>query len=132
MESDLQRMKQYNVNAMRTSHYPKDPHFYDLCDRYGLYVMDEANIESHAFFQDMCRDPRYTTPLSSACRTWSSATRITRAFFWSLGNESGYGPNHDAAAGWVRGYDPSRRCTTRAPSRCGAGAAWRAANASPT
>jgi len=109
MESDLQRMKQYNVNAIRTSHYPKDPYFYDLCDRYGFYVVDEANIESHAFFQEVCRDPRYTHAFVERVQNMVERDKNHACvIFWSLGNESGYGPNHDAAAGWVRGYDPSR------------------------
>ena len=60
METDIRLMKQFNVNAVRTSHYPKDPYWYDLCDRYGVYVVDEANIESHAFYREVCRDLRYT------------------------------------------------------------------------
>ena len=61
METDARLMKQFNVNAVRTSHYPNDPYWLDLCDRYGLYVIDEANIESHAFYDELCRDPRYTS-----------------------------------------------------------------------
>lgn len=109
MESDLQRMKQYNVNAIRTSHYPKDPHFYDLCDRYGFYVIDEANIESHAFYRELCRDLRYTHAFVERVQNMVERDKNHPCvILWSLGNESGYGPNHDAAAGWVRGYDPSR------------------------
>ncbi len=109
MESDLKRMKQYNVNAIRTSHYPKDPLFYDLCDEYGFYVVDEANIESHAFFREVCRDPRYTHAFVERVQNMVERDKNHPCvIFWSLGNESGYGPNHDAAAGWVRGYDPSR------------------------
>ena len=59
MEADARLMKQFNVNAVRTSHYPNDPYWLDLCDRYGLYVVDEANIESHAYYDELCRDPRY-------------------------------------------------------------------------
>jgi beta-galactosidase len=109
MESDLQRMKQYNVNAIRTSHYPKDPQFYELCDHYGFYVIDEANIESHAFFQELCGDLRYTHAFVERVQNMVERDKNHPCIiFWSLGNESGYGPNHDAAAGWVRGYDPSR------------------------
>ncbi len=109
MEMDLQRMKQYNVNAIRTSHYPKDPVFYDLCDRYGFYVIDEANVESHAFFLEMCRDTRYTHAFVERVQNMVERDKNHPCILlWSLGNESGYGPNHDAAAGWVRGYDPSR------------------------
>lgn len=109
MEANIRLMKQFNVNAIRTAHYPKDPAFYDLCDRYGMYVVDEANIEAHAFYHDLCRDPRYT--LAFVERVQNMVERDKNhpcIIFWSLGNESGYGPNHDAAAGYVRGADPSR------------------------
>ena len=107
--ADVRLMKQFNVNAVRTSHYPNDPYWLELCDRYGLYVVDEANIESHAYYDELAATRATARSGSSASRTWSSATRTTRAsIFWSLGNESGYGANHDAAAGWVRARDPSR------------------------
>ena len=81
----------------------------DRCDRYGFYVVDEANIESHAFFQEVCRDPRYTHAFVERVQNMVERDKNHPCVtFWSLGNESGYGPNHDAAAGWVRGYDPSR------------------------
>ncbi len=108
-KKDLYLMKQFNVNAIRTSHYPKDPSFYNLCDQLGFYVIDEANIESHAFFQDLCHDPRYTNAFVE--RVQSMVERDKNhpcVILWSLGNESGYGPNHDAAGGYVRGVDPSR------------------------
>jgi beta-galactosidase len=109
METDVRVMKQFNVNAVRTSHYPKDPYFYELCDRYGLYVIDEANIESHAFYHDLCVDSRYTLAFVERVRNMVERDKNHPSIlFWSLGNESGYGPNHDAAAGWVRGFDPSR------------------------
>ena len=109
MEADIQLMKQFNVNAVRTSHYPKDPYFYDLCNRYGLYVVDEANIESHAFYHEMCSDSRYTSAFVERVQNMVERDKNHPCIiFWSLGNESGYGPNHDAAAGWVRGADPSR------------------------
>jgi beta-galactosidase len=109
MEADIRLMKQFNVNAVRTSHYPNDPYWLDLCDRYGLYVIDEANIEAHAFYDDICRDPRYTPAFVERVRNMVERDKNHPCvIFWSLGNESGYGPNHDAAAGWVRGADPSR------------------------
>src|SRR5260221_6424900 len=109
MEKDIQLMKQFNVNAVRTSHYPKDPYWLDLCDRYGLYVIDEANIESHAFYYDVCRDPRYTRAFVERLQNMVERDKNHPSIIlWSLGNESGYGPNHDAAAGWVRGGDPTR------------------------
>jgi beta-galactosidase len=59
METDVKLMKRFNVNAVRTSHYPNDPYWLELCDRFGLYVVDEANVESHAYYDELCRDPRY-------------------------------------------------------------------------
>ncbi len=109
MELDARLMKQHNINAVRTSHYPDDPYWLDLCDRYGLYAIDEANIESHAWYDEVCRDPRYAKAFLE--RTQNMVERDKNhpsAIFWSLGNESGYGENHDAAAGWVRRRDPSR------------------------
>jgi beta-galactosidase len=108
-EKDIQVMKQFNVNAIRTSHYPKDAVFYDLCDRYGLYVVDEANIESHAYYQEICVDPRYTNHFVERVRGMVERDKNHPCvIFWSLGNESGYGPNHDAAAGYARRADPTR------------------------
>jgi beta-galactosidase len=109
METDVRLMKQFNVNAVRTSHYPKDPYFYELCDRYGLYVVDEANVESHAFYHDICNDLRYTLAFVERVQNMVERDKNHPSIiFWSLGNESGYGANHDTAAGWVRGVDPSR------------------------
>lgn len=106
---DITLMKQFNFNAVRTSHYPNDPRWLDLCDEYGLYVIDEANIESHAFHNYLCREPRYATAwLDRVMRMVVRDKNHPSIIFWSLGNESGYGPNHAAAAGWVREYDPSR------------------------
>jgi beta-galactosidase len=108
-EANIRRMKQFNVNAIRTCHYPKDAGFYDLCDRYGMYVVDEANIESHAFYQEICRDERYTNAFVERVRGMVERDKNHPCvIFWSLGNESGYGPNHDAATGYVRATDPSR------------------------
>ena len=109
MVQDILLMKQFNVNAVRTSHYPKDSAFLDLCDEYGLYVVAEANIESHDYYSLLCREPRYATAfLDRVMRMAVRDKNHPSIVFWSLGNESGYGPNHDAAAGWLRAYDPSR------------------------
>ncbi len=108
---DVELMKQFNFNAVRTSHYPNDPAFYDLCDEYGLYVIDEANIECH-HYQDgdrLANDPRWTAAFVSRCQRMVQRDKNHPSIIeWSLGNESGYGCNHDAAAGWIRGYDKSR------------------------
>jgi beta-galactosidase len=109
MEADVRLMKRFNVNAVRTSHYPNDPYWLDLCDRYGLYVVDEANIEAHAYYDELCADGRYTGAFLERVRNMVERDKNhPSVILWSLGNESGYGPNHDAAAGWVRAADPSR------------------------
>jgi beta-galactosidase len=109
MEADARLMKQFNVNAVRTSHYPNDPYWLDLCDRLGLYVVDEANIEAHAYYDELCRDQRYASAFLERVRNMVERDKNHPSIIlWSLGNESGYGPNHDAAAGWVRGRDPAR------------------------
>ena len=109
MERDVRLMKQFNVNAVRTSHYPNDPYWLELCDRFGLYVIDEANVESHAYYDELCRDTRYRTQwVERVANMVERDKNHPSVILWSLGNESGYGPNHDAAAGWVRARDPSR------------------------
>lgn len=109
MRRDVVLMKRFNFNAVRLSHYPHDPRFLDLCDEYGLYAIDETNAESHDFHNSLCQDPRYATPwLDRAMRMVVRDINHPSVIAWSLGNESGYGPAHDAAAGWIRHYDPSR------------------------
>ena len=109
MEADARLIKQSNLNAVRCSHYPNDPYWLDLCDRLGLYVVDEANIEAHAYYDEICRDPRYLAAFVTRVRNMVERDKNhPSVILWSLGNESGYGPNHDAAAGWIRARDPSR------------------------
>lgn len=109
MEADIKLMKQFNVNAVRTSHYPNDPYWLELCDQYGLYVIDEANIESHAFWRDLSKDIRYTAAFVERVQNMVERDKNHPSIIlWSLGNESGFGANHEAAAGWIRGTDPSR------------------------
>ena len=109
MRQDVALMKQFNFNAVRTSHYPNDPRFLDLCDEHGLYVIDETNAESHDFHNQLCNDPRYATAwLDRAMRMVARDINHPAIILWSLGNEAGYGPSHDAAAGWIRHYDPTR------------------------
>lgn len=109
MMQEIRILKQFNINAVRAAHYPDDPLWYDLCDEYGLYLMDEANIESHDWYDQLCRSTRYTaTFIDRVQRMVIRDQNHPCIFAWSLGNESGYGPNHDAAAGWVRFYDPTR------------------------
>jgi beta-galactosidase len=109
MLKDIELLKRNNFNAVRTAHYPNHPDWYDLCDEHGILLVDEANIESHQFYNELCRDPRYSTAFVERTarmilRDWNHPSII----FWSLGNESGYGANHEAAAGIARGLDASR------------------------
>ncbi len=109
IRADLVAMKQFGFNAVRTSHYPNDPVFLDLTDELGLYVVAEADIESHAFIDRLCDDPRYLNAwVDRVARMVYRDKNHVSVIAWSLGNESGHGANHDAAAGWVRRYDPSR------------------------
>jgi beta-galactosidase len=106
---DLELMKRYHVNAVRTSHYPKDESFYDLCDELGLYVVDEADIETHARWRQTSDDPAYAAAfLERGMRMVLRDRSHPCVIAWSLGNESGYGPSHDAMAAWMRRVDPSR------------------------
>lgn len=109
LERELRLMKSFNVNAVRTSHYPNDPAFYDLCDELGLYVVAEANLETHAYYDDLCRNPRYLPAFADrAARGFERDKNHACVYAWSLGNESGAGPNHAAMAGYLRFRDPTR------------------------
>ena len=109
MRRDLVLMKQHHFNAVRTSHYPDDPRFYDLCDELGLYVVDEADLESHARQKSLCHDPRYAAAiLDRGMRMVQRDKNHACVILWSLGNEAGYGAAHDALAAWIRRTDPSR------------------------
>jgi len=114
MIKDITLMKQHNINAVRTSHYPNDPRWYDLCDRYGIYVIDEADLETHGFavvgsFSQLSSDPAWQAAyLDRAQRMVARDKNHPCIIIWSLGNESGYGPNHDAMAAWIRQADPTR------------------------
>ncbi len=109
MRKDAALMKQFNFNTVRTAHYPNDPYWYELCDEYGLYVIDEANIESHALCNGISFDPRYAEAfLDRGARMVLRDRNHPSIIIWSLGNESGYGPNHDAMAGYIRRLDDWR------------------------
>jgi len=109
MVKDIEIMKRRNFNAVRLSHYPNDERWYDLCDLYGLYLFDEANIESHAYYDQACRDPRWAIAfLERGKRMVLRDKNHPSVIVWSLGNESGYGPNHAMLAGWIRSFDPDR------------------------
>ena len=109
LRADLTTMKRFGFNAVRTSHYPNDPRLLDLADELGLYVVDEADIECHAYGHELAGDPRYTGQfVARVSRMVRRDVNHPSVIIWSLGNESDYGANHDAAAGWVRRYDPTR------------------------
>jgi len=113
MTRDVMLMKQHNINTVRTSHYPNDPRWLDLCDRYGLYVVDEADLECHGFaYTNLNRisdDPEWEPAyLDRAERMIERDKNHPCVILWSLGNESGYGRNHDAMAAWIRARDGSR------------------------
>ncbi|HYN87581.1 MAG TPA: glycoside hydrolase family 2 TIM barrel-domain containing protein, partial [Ardenticatenaceae bacterium] len=108
MRLDARTMKAHNVNAVRTSHYPNDPYWLDLCDEYGFFVIDEANIENHALLR-LSEETRVSAAYYERVRNMVERDKNhPSVIVWSLGNESGYGPNHDAAAAWVRLTDPTR------------------------
>ncbi|GBG81345.1 hypothetical protein CBR_g32018 [Chara braunii] len=117
MVKDIVLMKQHNINAVRNSHYPMHPRWYELCDLLGLYMIDEANIETHGFdpepwpfpHRQLTWDPEWLHAMME--RTVRMVERDKNhpcILMWSLGNEAGYGPNHDAMAGWIRGRDRTR------------------------
>ena len=109
MRADLETAKNFGFNAIRTSHYPNDPALLDLADELGLYVVDEADIETHDHAHELADDPRYLPAfIDRVSRMVLRDKNHPSVIMWSLGNESDYGVNHDAAAGWVRGYDPTR------------------------
>lgn len=109
MRLDIETMKQHNVNAVRTSHYPNDSRFYSLCDEYGLYVVDEANIEAHHHYRQLGRDPLWGAAfLNRVIRMVERDKNHPSVIMWSMGNETGFGPHHAALAAWVRERDPAR------------------------
>ena len=111
VEQDLKLMKQHNFNAVRCSHYPNQPGFYSLCDRLGLYVVDEANIETHGMtpMGRIADDPQWASAfLERMTRMVERDFNHPSIIIWSLGNESGYGSNHNAMYQWTKRVDPSR------------------------
>jgi beta-galactosidase len=109
IERDITLMKEHNFNAVRTAHYPNDPYLYDVCDRLGMYVLDEANIESHAYLRSLTKDPRWAPAmLERVARMAQRDKNHPSVIMWSLGNESGVSAAHRAAAAWLRTYDPTR------------------------
>ena len=114
MLEDIRVMKELNINAVRTCHYPNDPRWYELCDIYGIYMVAEANIESHGMGygdKTLAKEPIYEKAHlernESNIKIYKNHPSI---IFWSVGNEAGYGPNFEKAYDLVKAYDPSRPC----------------------
>jgi beta-galactosidase len=109
---EIALMKQFNINAVRTSHYPHDERFYELCDEYGLYVTDEANIESHGLYygeKSLAKDPTWMEAhLDRNIRMVERDKNHPSVIVWSMGNEAGDGVNFTAVYEWIKRRDPSR------------------------
>lgn len=109
IEDDIKTIKQFNFNTIRTSHYPNDPYFYELCDAYGIMVMDEANLETHGIGGQLSNNPSWTHAyLERMARMVERDKNHPSVIIWSLGNEAGKGPNHAAMAAWVHDFDITR------------------------
>ncbi|MEI6893915.1 MAG: glycoside hydrolase family 2 TIM barrel-domain containing protein [Colwellia sp.] len=115
MLRDIQLFKEFNINAVRLAHYPNDPYFYQLCDQYGIYMIDEANIESHAFYYGLDRgeslgnNPDWSLAHMARIKAMVERDKNHAAVItWSLGNEAGNGYNFYKAFDWVRERDPAR------------------------
>jgi beta-galactosidase len=119
MDKDLKLMKRHNVNTIRTSHYPNDPRFLELCDEYGFYVIDEADLECHGIsaadhwkdgaFHRLSRDPEWKAAfVDRAVRMVERDKNHPSVIIWSMGNESGFDVNHIAMAEWTKAKDASR------------------------
>lgn len=114
MEQDVLLMKQHNINAVRTAHYPNDPKFYDLCDVFGLYVIDETDLETHGVEHIgsanlLSNDPEWEEAyVDRAKRMVARDKNHPSIIMWSLGNESGFGCNHVSMGRWIKENDPTR------------------------
>ena len=112
MIQDIKRMKELNINAVRTCHYPDNNLWYDLCDEYGLYMVAEANVESHGMGygeKTLAKNPLYAKAhLERNQRNVQRSYNHPSIIFWSLGNEAGFGPNFEACYKWIKAEDKSR------------------------
>ena len=109
MLQDLRLMKEAHINAVRLAHYPNCPRWYELCDSMGMYVMDEADCETHGLRGTLASTPDWADAfLDRAIRMAERDKNHPSVIFWSLGNESGYGPNHAAMSAWLHEFDPTR------------------------
>ncbi|RUP45403.1 glycosyl hydrolases family 2, TIM barrel domain-containing protein, partial [Jimgerdemannia flammicorona] len=110
MLQDIELMLQHNINAVRTSHYPNAPRWYELCDEYGIYLVDEANIETHGVRDRLSKDPKWERAYVDRLQRMVHRDRNhPSVIIWSLGNESGFGPNHQKMYTWVKAYDTQGR-----------------------
>ena len=109
MLKDLKLMKEANINAVRLAHYPNCPRWYELCDSIGMYVMDEADCETHGLRGTLASTPDWADAFLDRCiRMAERDKNHPSVIFWSLGNESGYGPNQAAMSAWLHEFDPTR------------------------
>ncbi len=114
MVKDITLMKQHNINTVRTSHYPNDPRWLDLCDRYGLYVVDETDLESHGTWpvgrpHELANHPDWEAAYVDRVERMVRRDRNHPSIImWSMGNESGFGENHRAMIRWTKANDPTR------------------------
>lgn len=109
MLQDLRLMKEAHINAVRLAHYPNCPRWYELCDSIGMYLMDEADCETHGLRGTLASTPDWAEAfLDRAIRMAERDKNHPSVIFWSLGNESGYGPNHAAMSAWLHEFDPTR------------------------
>jgi beta-galactosidase len=112
MIRDIEIMKQNNINAVRTSHYPNDPRWYSLCDKYGIYLIDEANVEAHGVAgsdKSLAKDPAFKEAiLNRTRRMFERDKNHPSIILWSLGNENGNGPNFEASYDWLKEHDSTR------------------------
>ncbi|WP_417361257.1 glycoside hydrolase family 2 TIM barrel-domain containing protein [Galbibacter sp.] len=109
IEEDVKTIKKFNFNLIRTSHYPNDPYFYELCDQYGLMVMDEANLETHGLGGKLANDSRWVhAHMQRFTRMIERDKNHPSIVFWSMGNEAGNGPAFAAMAGWGHRFDITR------------------------
>lgn len=111
MLEEIKQMKRMNINAVRTCHYPDSPLWYELCDQYGILLVCECNLETHAVEGELSHSPRWATAfLERAVRMVEQYKNHVSIYSWSLGNESGTGANHAAMYGFVKEYDQTRLC----------------------
>ena len=112
MEADIVLMKRHNFNAVRTSHYPHSPWLYELCTLYGLFVVDETNIETHGmkpYAGCLADDSAWEKAFMTRMKRMYERDKVHASIIgWSLGNEAGYGIVHDKMAAWIRAADHSR------------------------